>query len=164
MVVNRQKQLKSFILLLLQLHLWHSCMIRDRHEFHHANEQDKVTRQHYVQKKLCKNDINMSKNHRHYVHLWTEVLVELFFTVIITHDVLMEVGRESAHNKSQYLTCMILNTFWMRPKYTCCFLMIPCKWLKPRRRHDIGITIPSCEHTGEQNQTRYLSTSQRVYK
>merc|ERR1719431_220283 len=41
--------------------------------------------------------------------------------------------------------------------------MIPCKWLKHRRSHEIGITILGCcEHTREQNQTRYLSTSQRL--
>jgi len=72
----------------------------------------------------------------------------------------MEVGREPAHNKSQYITCMILNTFWTRRKNTRCFLVIPCKWLKPRRRHDIGITIPGCcKHTGEQ--TKHV-TFQRV--
>lgn len=72
----------------------------------------------------------------------------------------MEVGREPAHNKSQYITCMILNPFWTRRKNTHCFLVIPCKWLKPRRRHDIGITIPGCcKHTGEQ--TKHV-TFQRV--
>lgn len=51
--------------------LWHSCMTWERQTLSWKKmKMTTLTWQHYVQN-ACKNVINMSKNHRHYVHLCT---------------------------------------------------------------------------------------------
>lgn len=65
-----------------------------------------LTWQHYVHK-VCKNVINMSKNHRHYVHLCTGArITHLCFLAqwILGSQV-------PAFNKSQYVPDIFLNTF-----------------------------------------------------
>jgi len=68
-----------------------------------------LTWQHYVQN-VCKNVINMSKNHRHYVHLCTESRQD--YSSLLSHSVyLWKYCMMPACNKSQYVINTFLNTF-----------------------------------------------------
>lgn len=68
-----------------------------------------LTWQHYVQN-VCKNVINMSKNHRHYVHLCTESRQD--YSSLLSHSVyLWKYCMMPACNKSQYVTNTFVNTF-----------------------------------------------------
>jgi len=68
-----------------------------------------LTWQHYVQN-VCKNVINMSKNHRHYVHLCTESRQD--YSSLLSHLMyLWKHCRMPVCNKSQHVTNTFLNTF-----------------------------------------------------
>ena len=65
-----------------------------------------LTRRHYVHN-VCKNVINMSKNHRHYVHLCTEGEAGFYSSLVGVSC--WKSGRQRC-NKSRRATNALLNT------------------------------------------------------
>lgn len=78
--------------------------------------------QHYVQN-VCKNVINMSKNHRHYVHLCTENKAGL---LVCCHT--WWICGSQGSNKSQRVTNTFGNTFWSHRRNEYCYIL----WLLVR--------------------------------